>query len=158
MPDPRHRVVILGVGNELRGDDAAGVLAVRKLLKKKEQLEDVLIIEGAQAPENFTSVIRRFNPHLILIIDAGDFGAQPGEITLIDPEEALGGMGTHGLSMGDFLRYLQLETGSKTAILAIQAAGNEFGDPVCLPVRKAVNQAANQLHRILIRAGSQENS
>ncbi|HQN05393.1 MAG TPA: hydrogenase maturation protease, partial [Anaerolineaceae bacterium] len=68
--DTRCRVVILGVGNELRGDDAAGVLAVRKLLKKKEKLDDVLIIEGAQAPENFTSVIRRFNPHLILIIDA----------------------------------------------------------------------------------------
>jgi len=36
--------VILGVGNELRGDDAAGVLAVRKLLKKKEKLENVLIL------------------------------------------------------------------------------------------------------------------
>lgn len=146
------------MGNELRGDDAAGVLAVRKLLKKKEQLEDVLIIEGAQAPENFTSVIRRFNPHLVLVIDAGDFGAEPGEITLIDPDEALGGMGTHGLSMGDFLRYVQAETGSKTAILVIQAAGNEFGDPVCPPVRQAVNQAANQLQKILTRAGNQKGS
>jgi hydrogenase maturation protease len=146
------------VGNELRGDDAAGVLAVRKLLKKKEQLEDVLIIEGAQASENFTSVIRRFNPHLVLVIDAGDFGAQPGEITLIDPDEALGGMGTHGLSLGDFLRYVQAETGSKTAILVIQAAGNEFGDPVCPPVRQAVNLAANQLQKILTRAGNQKGS
>lgn len=141
--------MILGVGNELRGDDAAGVLAVRKLLKKKEKLENVLILEGAQAPENFTSVIRRFSPHFILIIDAGDFGAEPGEIILLDPEEALGGMGTHGISIGDFLRYLQQETGSKTAILAIQAAGNEFGGLVCPPVRKAVQKAANDLHKIL---------
>ena len=141
--------MILGVGNELRGDDAAGVLVVQKLLKKKEKLENVLILEGAQAPENFTSVIRRFSPHFILIIDAGDFGAAPGTITLIEPDEALGGMGTHGISMGDYLHYLQLETGSKTAILAIQAAGNEFGNPVCPPVRKAVQQAANDLHKIL---------
>ncbi|MBP8856853.1 MAG: hydrogenase 3 maturation endopeptidase HyCI [Anaerolineaceae bacterium] len=148
----------MGVGNELRGDDAAGVLAVRKLLKKKEQLDDVLIIEGAQAPENFTSVIRRFNPHLILIIDAGDFGADPGVITLIEPDEAQGGMGTHGLSLGDFLHYLQLETGSKTAILAIQAAGNEFGDSVCPPVKQAVNQAANKLHKLLIKTRIQESS
>lgn len=147
--DPQCRVVILGVGNELRGDDAAGVLAVRKLLKKKEKLENVLILEGAQAPENLTSVIRGFSPQFILIIDAADLGTEPGTIILIEPDDALGGMGTHGISMGDFLRYLQLETGSKTAILAIQAAGNEFGGPVCPPVRKAVQQAANDLHKIL---------
>ena len=113
-----------------------------------------LIIEGAQAP-----ILHRhqaIQPQFGLVIDAGLFCAEPGEITLIDPDEALGGMGTHGLSMGDFLRYIQAETGSKTVILAIQAAGNEFGDPVCPPVKHAVNQAADQLHKILIRAGNQE--
>lgn len=139
----------MGVGNELRGDDAAGVLVVRKLQSKKEKLKNVLILEGAQAPENFTSVIRRFAPHMILIIDAGNFDGEPGEIILIDPDEALGGMGTHGMSMGDFLRYLQHETGSMAAILTIQAAGNEFGDPVCPPVKRAVQQVANNLHQLL---------
>lgn len=139
----------MGVGNELRGDDAAGVLVVRKLQSKKEKLKNVLILEGAQAPENFTSVIRRFAPHMILIIDAGNFDGEPGEIILIDPDEALGGMGTHGMSMGDFLRYLQHETGSIAAILTIQAAGNEFGDPVCPPVKRAVQQVANNLHKLL---------
>lgn len=140
------------MGNELRGDDAAGVLVAQKLLRKKDKLHNVLILEGAHSPENFTGVIRRYQPHLLLIVDAGDFGAVPGEVSLLEPEDTLGGMGTHGISMGDFVRYLQQETECDAGILAIQVAGNEFGDPVCPHVMRAVQQVSNEIYKILSSA------
>ncbi|MEN6523411.1 MAG: hydrogenase maturation protease [Anaerolineaceae bacterium] len=138
--DPSFRVVILGIGNELRGDDAAGVLVARKLKRKFNNRTDILCIEGAEAPENFTSVIRRFAPDFVILVDAGALGLETGSIRWLSTEDISGGMGTHGLSLADFSLYLQHETGCQTGFLVIQARTNNFGDPINLTVKKAIQR------------------
>jgi hydrogenase 3 maturation protease len=138
-------VVILGIGNELRGDDAAGVLVARKLKKKITNRSDILCIEGAEAPENFTSVIRRFSPNLVILVDAGALSLETGSIRWLSTEDISGGMGTHGLSLADFSLYLQQEIKCQTGFLVIQAGTNDFGDPLTLAVKRAIHRAVNTL-------------
>jgi len=93
IKSPVKRTVLLGIGNELNGDDAAGAQFVRLLkdnIQNMPATPAVLIIEGATAPENFTGTIRKFQPELVVMIDAALMGLQPGEMALIDPDETEG--------------------------------------------------------------------
>jgi hydrogenase 3 maturation protease len=67
----RHeRIAVVGIGNELNGDDAAGILAARKLSKKycPQKVDEnsphpvFIVIEAGLAPEAFTGPLRRFRP------------------------------------------------------------------------------------------------
>ncbi len=63
------RACLVGIGSDLRGDDSAGLMVVRQLLKHPHT-ENLLIIEGGPAPENVTGQIRAFHPELVILIDA----------------------------------------------------------------------------------------
>ena len=60
--------VIVTLGNEMRGDDAAGIMFGRLL----EGLEGVEVIEGREAPENVTGLIEHHRPKRILFL--ADYG------------------------------------------------------------------------------------
>jgi hydrogenase maturation protease len=77
VPSPQTRqTLIVGVGNEFRGDDGVGIYIARKLQKMK--LADVLVIE--QSGEG-TSLLESFKDREnVIIIDASQSGAQPGTI------------------------------------------------------------------------------
>ena len=80
------RVAVVGVGNSLRSDDFVGVAVVQKL-KQKVQKDAVLFIEADTAPTSFFHEIQEWNPSHLLIIDAADFGADPGAVNLIKREQ-----------------------------------------------------------------------
>jgi hydrogenase 3 maturation protease len=136
------RLALVGVGNELRADDAAGVLIIRNLLEKCLAGERILLLEGGSAPENATAQLRRFKPHLILFIDAAALGAPPGSIQVLDLT-AIDGLSasTHTLPLSILARYLTLELGCQVALLGIQPASIEFGAPVSASVIQAVEDA-----------------
>ncbi len=71
------RTAILGIGQELRGDDALGLEIARRLQKKLSGREDVLILLAGPAPENFTGALRRFAPQRVILVDAALMGEPP---------------------------------------------------------------------------------
>ncbi len=79
MPDissPKPHILIIGVGNAYRGDDAVGLLVARRL---REQLSsDVTIIEqcgeGAALIESWQTAMQ------VVLIDAVHSGATPGTV------------------------------------------------------------------------------
>ena len=82
-------MAIVGVGSDMRGDDFAGIEIVRRLRRKLESSK-VLLIEGGLTPENFTGEIKKFKPTHVLLIDATDFGSEPGDIVLAEPDAIFG--------------------------------------------------------------------
>ena len=44
-------------------------------------------VDAGVTPEEYTGVIRRLNPSVIVFLDAADFGAEPGQMKIIMPEE-----------------------------------------------------------------------
>jgi hydrogenase 3 maturation protease len=132
------RVVVVGVGSDIRGDDAAG-MAVLKDLKASLKSRNVLLVEGGVAPENFASQIRRFGPSHIVFVDATDFGAKPGDVTIAEPGAITGqSVSTHTVSLSALMDYLGKQTGSRVALVGIQPKGVNLGSKMCDSVKISV--------------------
>ena len=143
---------MLGVGNPLRSDDAAGLLIARALSNREcaADTDRILIIEAGQAPENRTGELRKFAPDLVLIIDAAEMGEKPGTIQWIS-EEDIDGMSasTHSLPLSMLAHYLKLELNCTVKLLGIQAGSNEVGENVSAEVLRAVNEVVDELDKSL---------
>ena len=137
------RIAILGVGNLLRSDDAAGILVARALSKRECAAgpNPVLILEAGPAPENRTGDLRKFAPDVILIADAADMGETSGAIRWI-AEEEIDGMSasTHSLPLSMLIHYLRLELKCKVRILGIQVGSNEVGQNISPKVMQAIDE------------------
>jgi len=86
------RTIVLGIGNQLGGDDAAGIRLVGILNRRLHGAKapypaQVTAIDAGTAPESYTSVIRRHRPDLLLLVDAADMGLPPGALRIIRPEK-----------------------------------------------------------------------
>ena len=145
---PSSRVAIIGVGNPLRSDDAAGLLVARALLQREcaADTDHVFILDGGYAPENLTGQLRNFAPDLVLFIDAANMGEKLGTIQWI-PEECIDGMSasTHSLPLSMLAHYLTLEIGCQVIFLGIQPRSNEVGEIVSAEVLQAVNEVVQEL-------------
>jgi hydrogenase 3 maturation protease len=120
----RGRVVIVGVGNRDRGDDAFGPLVIDAL---QGRIDDVLIDAGV-APENHLHKIAALRPGVVLFVDAAALGMPPGELALYPGEYLdVGGLSTHtgSLSLAD--AYLRTTGGCTTYALLVEAARSGIG-------------------------------
>jgi hydrogenase 3 maturation protease len=66
------RVAVVGVGNELNGDDAAGISVARNLWADREIPACCFKIETGSLPENASGPLRRFHPDLVIFVDAAE--------------------------------------------------------------------------------------
>lgn len=145
-PDSAPRAAVVGVGHELRGDDAAGLLAARALKPLLAAHDDVLVVEGGPAPENVTGALRRFHPDIVLLIDAAQFDAPPGAVRWLNWRAAAGmGASTHAGPLSMVGQYLSAELGCEVALLGIQMGGNALGAPLTPAVAQAVSELARTL-------------
>lgn len=143
-----NKLVILGIGNPMRGDDAVGIEIV-KLLKRRVP-ENVKLLECQTVPENFIKEIRRFNPSHVLMIDAAGFEAKPGEAKLVSPEEISGmALSTHALPLSILAEILQKSMNVKVILLGVQPKKIEFGEKLTPELKKAVREIAKVLTKAL---------
>jgi hydrogenase 3 maturation protease len=150
IPEPLAglRVAILGVGNELNGDDAAGMLVARGLRKEMGENDHLLVIEAGPAPESFSGPLRRFRPDLVLLVDAAELGLPPGSAAWIDWSEAdAAAASTHTLSPSLFAQFLIAELGCRVAMIGIQPEHLDFDQPVSEAVRRGVERVTRLLMR-----------
>ncbi len=146
------RIAILGIGNPLRSDDAAGVLVARGLTQSRftRDLDSLLVIDARHAPENRTAELRRFVPDLVILIDAAEMGEAAGTIRWIQVEDIDGmSASTHSMPLSMLAKYLTLEFGCKVKILGIQPQTNEIGETIHPKVLQAVNEIVDELVKFL---------
>jgi len=146
----KQRTAIVGIGNLLRSDDAAGILVARGLMNSQSLLDSniVLVIDAGQAPENRTADLRRFAPKVILLIDAAEIGEMPGTIHWIEVDELEGmSASTHTLPLS-IAQYLTLELNCKIALLGIQPKSNDIRETISPEVSEAVHALTEDLIRI----------
>lgn len=88
------RMLIAGMGNIFRGDDAFGVEVVWRL-KQREWLEDVDVIDfGIRAYDLAYALIEDYK--LIVLIDAVPMHKAPGTVCMIEPDlDALEDLGCY---------------------------------------------------------------
>jgi len=144
-----HRIAILGVGSEYRGDDVAGLLVIQQIKKKKTK-RVVKIFEGATAPENLTGEIIKFKPDHIVIIDSADFCKTPGTVKILDSDQIEGvSFSTHQLPLKMMVTYLEQSCGCEVTVIGIQPKKLDFDAPVSKQVEKAVKDFSKSISEIL---------
>ena len=115
------RLVILGIGNDIRGDDGVGQYIVESLKDLGKESDDVIIINAKTVPENFTGKIRKIDPSHILIIDAVLMNEEPGTVRVISKEQVGGlSVSTHSMSLSFLIKYLEIEKPYNIVFLGIQ--------------------------------------
>jgi len=137
------RVAVLGVGSEIRADDAAGLFIVKLLRKSLASIpaDRFAVFDGGSAPENLTGEIVRFSPTHVLVVDAADFGARPGTVRTIAKEQ-IGevSFSTHRLSLLILTEYLERSIACKTMVLGIQPKRIGILEPMSRIVERNVNR------------------
>jgi hydrogenase 3 maturation protease len=151
-----RRLAFVGVGQELRGDDAVGVLLVRRLQRADPPSTDSPLptarwyFEAGPLPEASAGPLRRFRPDWVIFLDAAETGEPPGTVRWIEPDNIEdGSASTHTFPIGGFAAYLTAELGCRVAVLGIQPESMEFDTPACGEIHHAVDEIAG-----LILAGS----
>lgn len=140
---------MLGIGNELRGDDAAGIYLARLLQPLAAGHAHLLALECGPAPENFGGPLRRFGPSHVLLVDAALLGEPPGSLRFMAAGQAGSAAGvagaSHALPLSEWAAYLERELGCATGVLAIQPAQDELAAGLSPEVQRAVEAAARTL-------------
>jgi len=120
------RVLVLGCGNILFGDDGFGPEAIRYLKENFKIPPWMCVIDaGLSAREIlFTVTLSSIRPQKIIIVDAVDAGKKPGEVFELDiseiPLKKIDDFSMHQLPTSNLLRELKDFCGVDVKIIAIQ--------------------------------------
>ncbi|MHC1739591.1 MAG: hydrogenase 3 maturation endopeptidase HyCI [Anaerolineaceae bacterium] len=135
------RVALVGVGNELNGDDAAGNQVAAKLMALSGLPAHFFVINAGSLPENASGPLRRFKPGLVIFVDAANFGGEPGQIQWLD-ETKIGGMSasSHTLPLTVLGQFLASELDCKVEYLGIQPKQLEFDHELSPELSRAVDE------------------
>ena len=148
-----RRLVIMGVGNPMRRDDALGLELVRALRGRVP--EQVVLLECGPVPENFLGQVIRAEPTHVLMVDAALIRGRPGQAKLIGPEEARGmAISTHKLPPRLLADLIRRSTGAEVAILAVRPSDVGFGEGLSPEVREAIARLAELISEVVGEAFS----
>jgi len=146
----KGEVVVVGVGNTLRGDDAAGSLIARRLTGAAR----ARVIDAQEVPESYLGQVTGAGPNAVVLIDAVDLGAKPGSVALLEKDDvALYFPSTHRLPLSLVMEFVQRETGADVFVLAVQPRRVDFGAPVSDEVEASVSLLAEMLDEVLSGRG-----
>ncbi len=124
---------ILGLGNYAMGDDGIGLRIVETIAERGLDRG----FEAVEIGNNGMQVLTYFEPdtELLVLVDATDFGGQPGDWITFSPEDVashkvVGNISTHE---GDILKLLDLarqieQPAPPIRILAVQPASMQIGE------------------------------
>jgi hydrogenase maturation protease len=144
---PRFKVI--GVGNEWRGDDAAGLLVARRL--QAVQLPQVEIVE---TPGTVTAVLEAWKEAAgVIVVDAVVSGGAPGTIYRFDghggerPLELSRSTSSHGWGVAEALALGQALRELPPRLIIYGIEGQTFGpgQEVSLEVAAAIPEAARRI-------------
>ena len=155
----KGKVVIVGIGNILRGDDGAGPELIKRLeFRKFSTLNSKLfLMDVGEVPENYLERIAGYKPDVILLVDVVDFKSSPGSIKVIG-QDALRdeGFSTHNVSLKLAMKYLKEETKADVFMLGIQPkklnpvrGKAPMDSELSGPVKKALNRIEECLIRCM---------
>ena len=140
-----YKTLIVGVGNILKGDDGAGPLVCQQLNGKIS----ADLIDAGTVPENYIQPIIKKAPQNLLIIDAVDFGASPGAISIFKPEQLKSfAFSTHTLSPHLFVDMIRSELKVDVYLVGIQPAQIQLGESISAQVSRAVQWLTRTLTEI----------
>ncbi len=139
-------VVVMGIGNPCRGDDAAGSCVARKICRAPS----VRVIDAQDVPENHLRQVADQRPDTIVLIDCVDMKSDPGSVALLDKDQtAAYWPSTHRVPLSLLVDYLERTTDARVFLIAIQPYQTGFLEPMSTEVLSSVEAIAGVLNDVL---------
>lgn len=144
-----EKIVIAGIGNPIRKDDAIGIKIIQELRNKVPSR--VILYECETIPESFIQPIIEVHPSHVLLIDVAYMKTKPGEIRLVNPENILNysPITSHTLPLRVFCEFLTKMTKAKIGLLLIEPKDTKFGEEISLEVQEASKRIISFLIKFL---------
>ncbi|MCS3900459.1 hydrogenase maturation peptidase HycI [Methanococcus voltae] len=168
------KLLVMGVGNDLKGDDGFGVEVVRFLRRyytKKLQLQDkfssdidnenisendyievfnvndkLVLLDSGVVPENFTDLIKNENPSKIIIVDAALMHKEFGTVDLVyENQLATVGFSTHALPLSILIKYIKSNIDTDVSIVGFEPYNLEFGSTLSKEADLILQEFSKQL-------------
>ncbi|MFW6438043.1 MAG: hydrogenase maturation protease [Armatimonadota bacterium] len=150
-----RKVVLMGVGNTLRGDDAFGVTLGERIEHKIAPK----VYVTHDLPEDYAVKAADEKPDIVLVLDAIDFRGEPGEVHLVAAKDVPPTPGvTHRPSLEMMARFIELDAGAETWVLGVQPRMDALGigDEMSEPVARALDELEQLLLELLPPAEQQD--
>jgi len=144
LQDAEHSVLVVGVGNPLRGDDAAGLILGEQVARKLGWE----YVRSEEVPESYLGEMLASPADTILLVDAVDMQAPAGEIRMLSPDDlANNGISTHNCSIALLATVLAGLKDKRTLVLGIQPENPGWGEFLTSPVVEAIERFVEALPR-----------
>lgn len=145
---PRFDLLIIGCGNILRGDDAAGPVLIRRLWEEGPLPEGVRIADGGTSGMDVAFQMRHADR--VLIVDASSTGAEPGTLFAVPGDVVAelppaGAMGSHDFRWDHAIAFGRWLLGplmpERIDVLLIEGASYDYGAALSPVVDEAIERA-----------------
>jgi hydrogenase maturation protease len=137
------KVKIIGIGSALRKDDSIGIKIANELdLEGVECTECSCGLGLLHAMEGCDAAV---------IVDAVDFGGEPGETKVMKTEDLPRNSGeTHTMDLGRIMNLVDLVEGNpEILIFGVQPADVGFGDSLSGELSRAMSSIEHELERLI---------
>ena len=145
------KVLVIGYGNTLRGDDAAGIRAAELIAKRRPEIECVCMHQ--LMPELAEQIAVS---DIVIFIDADVNFAQPN-VQLVEPSVEEDQPRTHFISPESLLRLSQQlyqRMPLKSYVIGIPASQFEFSEELSESTKKAVEESVVLAESLLLSGNS----
>jgi len=140
---PGYSIRIIGLGNSMRGDDAVGLLAARRL--RRDLGDRAEVTEAEMAGVDIVELIKGVG--VAILIDAARSGQRPGTIHRLDASTRPIGVGmfpssSHALGVSEALELARVLGVLPKAVIVygIEVGHTEAGQPLSPQVAKALDE------------------
>ncbi len=140
QPFPRQQLIFIGLGNEIRKDDRAGLILLKKI-KQQTEFQDAHFIEAGTTPENHLQRILDYQPAAVVFIDTAHNDNPPGTVQLYSAEDlAPDDISTHAFSIEIIQNYLHKHRAIQFFYIGITPADTGLGSTLSPAVKKGIEQ------------------
>lgn len=142
-----EKTIILGLGNLLYGDEGFGVRLAQHLYAHWDFPPGVSVVDGGTQGQTLLTFVEEADS--LLVLDAVDFGLEPGELTLREEVPAYvtaQKVGPHQNSFSEVLGLAALRGTQprRCALLGVQPAAMTLGAHCSPEVERILPEAVNQ--------------
>mgnify|MGYP006293489903 CR=1 FL=1 len=130
----------MGIGNELKGDDSVGPYIAKKIDHPRW-----LAINCVTVPGNFTSVVKKHKPKILVMVDAAKMGLKPGQFRRL-PKKSIDRMfaSTHTVPISATINYLE-NYADKIIFIGIEAKNLEHSTELSPEVKEGADELIRTL-------------
>ncbi len=145
-----EKIVILGIGNEIKGDDGLGPIIAKKSSTLFDKNKNIVVFDGGTVPENYTGSIRKEKPTHIVLIDAVDMKKEPGYIRVVEKEEIANyNISTHAMPISYLIKYIETTIGAQIILVGVQPKSMGFAEPVSKEVEKSIEDVVSTFYKVI---------